>query len=361
MEEILHQAEQLEKEYDWSGAAGSYEKALNLLPEDDFSRKGEFSERLGYAFYRAAFQAESNSVFKERMRQAVAAYEKAKGFYEKDEPVKTPRILRSDAMTTFISYWLAPEAHEKKQLIDDCWRLASEALKAFEVAGEGLEYGKTFNQFSKSADLSFCLEWNWQTRDRVMREAVKYGEQAIQSLSALQNDSELAKAYVKTADYLYALGYIFLSREDQERQFEKARGYWQKAMGLSEEAAILESLSVLYGQMLEFGPGAEDTLKYYQRALEYGKKTADSFIVGCALDLLTYHTGWSCVLTEDPDERDKLGEKALQYAAEAKKQYSNISFVGPGYGFLWVEEPYAEYYCAWAAPTRQIQTRDEIF
>jgi hypothetical protein len=57
VEEILHQAERLEKEYDWLGAADSYEKALNLLPEDDFSGKAENYERLGYAVYRAAFQA----------------------------------------------------------------------------------------------------------------------------------------------------------------------------------------------------------------------------------------------------------------------------------------------------------------
>jgi hypothetical protein len=52
VEEILHQAEQLEKEYDWLGAAESYEKALNLLPQDDFLKRGENHERLGYAFYR---------------------------------------------------------------------------------------------------------------------------------------------------------------------------------------------------------------------------------------------------------------------------------------------------------------------
>jgi tetratricopeptide (TPR) repeat protein len=345
VEDILRQAERLEKEYDWLGAAELYEKALNLLGEDDFSRKGEIHECWGYAFYRAAFQAENHDEFKGKMRQAVAAYERAKGCHERlNEPVKTPRILRSDAMIAFIGYWLATEADEKKKLVDQCWRLASDALNAFEKIGDMLEYGKTFNQFSKSADLSFCLEWNWQTRDRIMREATECGEQAIKSLSTLQDSKELAKAYVKTADYLYAFGYIFLSREDQERQFEKARGYWQKANELSEEAAVLESLSILEGLILEFGAGAEKTVKFYEKALEYGKRTADSFIVGCAFDLLAYHTAWS--VTEDPDERVKLFEKALQYAAEAKRRYSEISFVGPGYGFLWVEEPYAEYYWA---------------
>ena len=89
MEEILHQAEQLEKEYDWLGATESYEKALNLLPEDDFSRKGETHERLGYAFYRFAFQAESKDEFRERLRQSIVHYEKAMEFFGKlNEPVK---------------------------------------------------------------------------------------------------------------------------------------------------------------------------------------------------------------------------------------------------------------------------------
>ena len=68
VEEILHQAEQSETEFDWLRAAKSYEKALNLLPQDDFSKRGDVNERLGYAFYRFAFQAESKDEFRERLR-----------------------------------------------------------------------------------------------------------------------------------------------------------------------------------------------------------------------------------------------------------------------------------------------------
>jgi hypothetical protein len=53
VEEILNQAERLEKEYDWLGAAESYEKALKLLPIDDFSGIGETCERLGYVPFNA--------------------------------------------------------------------------------------------------------------------------------------------------------------------------------------------------------------------------------------------------------------------------------------------------------------------
>jgi len=47
MEEILNQAEQSEKNYDWFGAVGLYEKALSLLSQDDFLKVGECYERLG--------------------------------------------------------------------------------------------------------------------------------------------------------------------------------------------------------------------------------------------------------------------------------------------------------------------------
>ena len=125
MEEILHQAERSEKEYDWLEAAGFYEKALNLLPQDDFSKIAEIHERMGYAFYNFAFQAESKDEFRERLRQSTVAYEKAVEFYGKpNEPVKTARTSRCNAMIAYIGYWLATEAKEKKEKIDECWRLA---------------------------------------------------------------------------------------------------------------------------------------------------------------------------------------------------------------------------------------------
>lgn len=137
MEEILQQAEQLEKEYDWVGAAESYEKALNVLPEDDFSRKGEIHECLGYASYRAAFQAERNDEFKVRMSQAVAAYEKANRCNERlNEPVKTRRILHCNAMIVYMDYWLASESAEKKKLLDECWKIEKETIKACDENGD---------------------------------------------------------------------------------------------------------------------------------------------------------------------------------------------------------------------------------
>jgi len=338
MERILSQAMEREREYDWLGAIAFYERALGLVPETDFFKMGEIQERVGYAFYRAAMQAESVTEFRDRMSQAIAHYGTAKESYERmSEPGKTPRMLRCDAKIAYVSYWLASEAVEKKRLVDECWRLTKETLKAFDEGGEVLEYSKTYNQLSASASHLHDFEWNFQARERIARNAMEYGERAITVLSTLGDSRELARAYVRTAHYLEVLGGYFPDSDNRKKCFQKAAGYWLKADELSEEAAMIELPAV--GDQ-NFGWETDKALMNFKKALEYGRKTRDHFTVGRALELLAtnthYKAGW---VTEDPDERIELFKRALQYSEDAKHSYSVISFVSP-----WVEAPHAEHY-----------------
>jgi tetratricopeptide (TPR) repeat protein len=340
VEEILHQAERLEKEYDWLGATELHEKALNLLPQDDFSKMGEIHERLGYALYRFSFQAENKDEFRERLRQSAVACEKAVEFYGKlNEPVKTPRTSRCNAMIAYIGYWLASEAKEKKKMIDECWRLTEEALAAFKEAGEGWEYGKTHNQLSSSIVFGFCLEWNFQAREKVIREAVEYGEQTIKFLSSIECPCELARAYARTAFYLGVFADSFLDADEKETGCQKARDYWARAKEISENVALSEVTWPILGptEVLLGEAATDEALKNLGEALEYGKRTKDKFNIGCALDWLAYHTAWKTKTTEDPDERLALTETALQYAEDAKRHYFPTSFISPRTDNWWVE------------------------
>jgi len=346
VEEILHQAERLEREYDWLRATELHEKALNLLPQDDFSKIGEIHERLGYAFYHFAFQAERKDEFRDRLRQSAVAYEKAVEFYGKlNEPVKTPRTSRCNAMIAYIGYWLAPEAKEKKKKIDECWRLTKEALAAFKEAGEGWEYGRTHNQLSSSVVFAFCLDWNFQAREKMMREAVENGEQAIKLLSTAKNPEELARAYARTAFFLAVFDYYFLDIDEKERDFQKAQDYWTKSKQISEEIALFELLHLIFGgHILLWGEATDATFANLKKALEYGRKTKDKFIIGCALDWLVYHTAWSAakVSARDVEGISMLKKTVLEHAEEAKRQYSPISFVSPRGDYVWVENADAE-------------------
>jgi tetratricopeptide (TPR) repeat protein len=248
--EELNQAEQFEKEYEWLKAAEAYEKALKLLPEDDFSNKGETYERLGYAFYRAAFQAESNDEFRQRLRQAILSCQQAEEFYSRpprlDNSLKTPKTQRCDAMTKLVGYWLAEKVSEKRKLLDDCWELMKNALEAFKALNSK-DYGKTFNELSVSADLGYFLHETFQTREKIIKDAIECGEIAIKFLSTHRDRLELSRAYAKTALYTIMFSYYFANSEDKKKYLQKASGYWLKAKQISEETAMLELPSVLFG------------------------------------------------------------------------------------------------------------------
>jgi hypothetical protein len=339
VEEILHQAEHLEKEYDWLGAAESYEKALKLLPEDDFSRRGETYERLGYGLYRAAFQAESNDEFRQRLGQAVSDYEKAKELYQRlNDQKKTGVVLRCDAMNAYMGYWLASEAPEKKRLLGECWRLAQEALKASKEYGNAEEYGETFNQLSVSALLAFCYEWDYQAGKKIIKEVAESGEVGIKLLSTVDNTDALAKAYAKAAFALSLFAFFFLDTDEKENGVRKAQSYWTKAKEASEDSARLEMLCpVPCAHDLLWGPGSEEALTNLQKALEHARRARDKLIIGSAMDWLAYHSEWTLNRIDDCDELEKGESAVIQYAEDAKRQYSIVAFISPRADFAWIE------------------------
>lgn len=335
---VLSRANGQERDYDWLGAVETYRHGLSLVSEGDFSTLGDVYERLGYAFHRAAMQAEDVDVFRDRMREAVVNYEKARESYEKLSGGSTgPRMLRCDAMAAYVGHWLVPEVSEKKRLLDECWRLTKESLKAFEEAGELQEYGRTYNQLSSSAIFLFTRESNFRSRESVMREAVESGEKAIRFLSGSGDSSELARAYARAVVCLGVFGYYFQDIDKREKYRQKGLSYWAKARELSEEVALTEFSYPVFGGQPFFGlEGTDEAFANYEKALEYGKKMRDKFIMGCALDWLTYHTAWKRTATEDPDDKVRLVEKTLKYAEEAMSHFSKISFVSPRGDLLWL-------------------------
>jgi len=348
-EVFLSQAEEKERIYDWLGAAEFYKKALNLVSETDSFKMGQVQERIGYAFYRAAMQAESVDEFKERMRHAVASYEKAREFYGRlSDSVNTSRMLRCGSMIAYMGYWLTPDVPEKRKLLAECWRLAKDSLKSFKEIGDAWEYGKTYNQLSSSVVFGFCLEWDFQAREKMMKEAVEHGEQAIKFLSTVGDPVELGRTYARTAFYLGTFAYNFVDMNEKEDYVRKAQAYWLKAKELSEDVAQLELLYPVFGgQYYLWAEATDETVMNLKRALEYGRKTRDKFIVGCALDWLVYHITWKAITSEDPDKGFDFAKTGSQYGEEARSQFSHISFVSSRGDLAWVatlDTEYSYYY-----------------
>jgi tetratricopeptide (TPR) repeat protein len=359
VEEILNNAKEEEKHYEWLKAADHYQKTLTVVNDSDFPRKGEVCESLAYATYKAAFQADNSQEFRERMRKAGIEYEKSSRVYGSESD---PRKRRCDAFGAFVEYWLVSQASEKKNLLARSWRLAKEALEGFEEAGNALEYGKTYSRLSSCAFLEYCYEWDFQAGEKTIRDAMECGERAVALLSEVDEPQELARAYVKAVFYLVAFGLYFVPDIDERENYrKKGRDYWQRAEKLSEEAAFLELASTSGGTGDEMGFNTDEALEHFGKALELARKTRDKYFIGNALDWLTYNTQWKAIAPADTAERIRLDEKALQYAADAKSQFSTILFVSPRGDQAWVEAPRAEYLILVADSETDMRKRRETW
>lgn len=251
MEKILHQAERLEKGYDWLGAAESYDEALKLVPEDDFSRMGQIGERLGYAFYRAAMQAESREEFTERLQRAIGALEEAHEFYKRLVDKKSAEMFRCEAVVKYLGYWLTSVPSEKRKLLDECLELEGKALDAFLESGDMLEYGKTYNELSLVFFFRFYLEWDRQTAESIVKRGVEWGEKTVAALSELGNPYEIARAHFTSATCLSLLSQSFIAEpEEIEKNRLKTIKYTSKTAELSEklgDAYLLGSSHLWWG------------------------------------------------------------------------------------------------------------------
>jgi exonuclease VII small subunit len=342
VEEILGKAKEEEEGYEWLKAADCYRKALTAVAKTDFLRKGEISERLAYAAYKAAFQTDSSDEFKVKMAEAIGFYEEAKRIYDRsNEPQKVPRISRCDAMIVFADYWLAAEPSEKKRRLEEVWSLATKAIDGFEGLAMYDEYGRTYNELSRSVDIWIHFEWDNKVFHKVVKQAAEYGEKATRLLSISSETREVARAYMKTAILLDDI-----SNPDEREacgSAQKVDNYRLKSHQLSQMDAMLEFISAP-GIWFETELGEDSTLKYLTEALELAKKTKDKFLIGGALDMLAFHTCIRSNASDNPEDRVELAGKALRYAEDAHKHFSSIAYMSAGQGIYWADAPREEYY-----------------
>jgi len=345
----------MEADYNWLGAAESYTRVVDSISKDP-SSSGEIQERIGYAHFRAAMQSTSREAFKERIGNSIASYRKAREFYGK--PTESGRALRCDAMIAYLGFWLSPDASQKKKHLDEGWRLTREALKAFREVGDGLEFGRTYNEHSTIASLGVSLDWDLEARNETIRELAELGRDAVGLLSPIGDNLQLSTACVRAANFLAVLADC-IGLEEGETYRQTARSYWRKACEISEDTAIHQ----LYGDFLFSDPTDSDLDKSIERSeteLEHRRETKDKLTIGWVLDLLAFLSQWKEESAEDPDEKTRLYGESLKYAEEAGRLYSPICFASPRPGTIWVGSPYTEHYWSRSLSETDLEKRRDL-
>jgi hypothetical protein len=343
---LFAKAEEQERESDWLGASTSYREAIADLSEGHSLQKAQCLEASSYAIFRGSMQADSLDEFRARTSEAVAGYEKTAAIYQgMSDPVGGARKLQCTAMLTYLAYWLATTPAEKRKLIQHTWALAKKTLQKFKKIGDGVEYGRSYNQLCTSAFLSVSYDPNFQSRQAILRDAAEYGERAIDFLFTSQHPEPLVKACVKTASYFAWLIEYVQDVEEKDECLQKARTYWLKAEKLSEELATAQIASVESYPLYQ-ATAPSNVLTLVEKALAHARRTRDKFAIAAALDFLVCME-WDelRVRTQDPNQRLRSAEKALEHSEEARQHYHLLNFTSPlGSSFLWDESPKAEYH-----------------
>ncbi|MCZ2856800.1 MAG: hypothetical protein O2U62_06875 [Candidatus Bathyarchaeota archaeon] len=350
IQRILAQAKEKEKKYEWLGATKLHKKALDqFLKQKDFLKAGDVQERVGYGLYRAAMQAEKQKEFKERMQQAVEAYEKARESYKQlGNEQKTARVFRCGAVVRYLGYWLTADPSAKRKLLDKCLDLEGKALALFFDSGEMLEYGRTYNELSQVFWQRFALEWNRQILKSIIDRGMEWGEKAVKLLTELEDSHEIAGSLF-ASETMYVCdpqGHHFIAEPEKQWQHRLETVKHMRDVIKSSERfgdAYVKGLSYFW-----LGICLQES-RYLQKSLECGKETRDNYVQALALDLLAFLTYWKAIATEDPQKRRKIAEEAMQFYDKAQHHSSIISFMSPRGGFVCPPAGHAEHYWQLAA------------
>lgn len=358
---VMDHASEEEKQWNWLGAAETYDKALKQVPDGNHQRIGDILERKAYAFHKAALQADANDQFEKRIREAIEGYAKAKQAYESATgPAAAGWRHRCDGMTSYLEYWLASNSADKKKLADKAWKYAKSSLSIFEAAGRSQDFAVTFNQLSYAAAVSYDYDGQAESRENTLKEALSYAEKSIRHLSELDDTENLARAHAKAAGLLVAIEVDFATFREKDKFDLDAWNHWLKARELAEEVALSEIPFIV---LLLSWPAActtEQRSAIYSKGMEVAERARDHFMKGCILDGLAQRKFLMAMSADDSREIEALSKEGFDIAKASQENLAMVRFVSPNFICVWIHLPEAGYYFSLSSEEREPKLKREL-
>ena len=320
-ESLLDKAKELEKKYEWLQAIEYYKKGSSLVLEsNELTKIAELQEKIGFCFFRGAFQAESNTDFRSRMKLAARAYEEVVILLEKaQEEEESAQINHAKAMVKFMNFWLATVPSKMKELVEDWRKFEIEALKAYEKVGDRLGIGITCTNLAEDHfGQAVSITSDWALLEQKIEEGIHYGEKAIEALSDVDAEHALVRAYMWTS-FNYALAVWFRVLENKREEFgEKSITYSTKALTLSKRTndAYLIAHSNLTSGLREWGYSLNpiSALEFCKEALKYGTIAKDVLLISMANMWIVFNDNHVLNLEDDPDKQREGFRNSLRYS-----------------------------------------------
>jgi hypothetical protein len=344
---FMDHAIELEKRYDWLGAAGTYEEVLKSLPRTEPLRTGDILERRAYALYKRALQAESVEEFASSADRATEAYEEAKVEYltAKKDGTCRARVSRCDGMLAFMRFLRAADADQRRKAACESWDCAKDSLDASASLDEMHEFCRTFYDLSLSAVYYSNLVPDYETRRKTWTEVTSRGERAA-AFACTDGDQDLGIGIlVLVAALLHKGGYCGLCDESNQYCHGQSINLWKKADSLSRDKALSNApIAWVTGDaVIDPSWEAARQLESFRKALDLVRPSRDRLIIGHAHAAVSFFAHWIGDLNEDPEQVSTLMTDALESAFEAGREFRKIGFLAETGHNIWVMSPQADY------------------
>jgi len=286
---LLNKAKKLEKKYEWLQAADYYSKASDLaLERNNIMKAADLNGKIGFCFYRAAFQAQTNAEFKKLLKQSIQAHEKEiSNLAVTEEDNKQPRMKHAEALAVYTRSWIETSAPKRKALLDEWWTLENQVLDSYERLGDVHSVGAVCTEMIEFSHYTQVFLTDYSEYVRLEKETMVLIDKAIQSLSKSDDDHELARAYC-FAGIRFSWGLASVESVDKRLQLaQSAQDYSKKALEIAQKIGDARLIGCSYISLMNVTGVYVDNhklaLEYGEEIQKYGSITKDNFLTSYAM------------------------------------------------------------------------------
>jgi len=334
LESLLEKAKELEKKYEWLQATKCYKQTSNLaLDKKDVHSAAKFLESMGFCFYRAAFQAQTNTEFKKRMKLAIQAYKREITILETSkEDNKQVKIKHTTALIAYIRSWLEEAPKERKKLLDKWWIIENQVLEAYESVGDVHSVGLLCTELIEFSQ--YIRYWLSDSSEAVImeKESLRLAEKAISALSKSGDNFQLARAYCFASIWYSSLIHTTPEFRDKQPQlYQRGCDYSKKALELSipigDTWLIGCAFCSAYIAVVYYNWNHSLGVEYGEKILKYGTIAKDQLLLSQGMSFLSFSFSILAEFTEDPDKQREGFEKARRMAQESIRVSQTVNLI----------------------------------
>ena len=325
LESLIKEAKELEHKYEWLQAAELFQKTANLaLKNENPSKVANINERIGYCYYRASYQAQTNAEFKERLKLSIQAYEKENEILkESNEKNNQARIKQAKAQVAYNQSCLETNFQKKKQLLEEWWNLENQVLEEYESIRDENSIGRVCTDMIEFSLHRIMLS-NHSEEAKMEKEAIALAEKAIQSLSKSKNNNALARAYCFASIWHISQSHEAPELRNKRTQLMK-RGYEysEKAIELSTQTGdawlIGWAYDSAYTAKIWVYNDHKSAIDYSERTQKCGNITKDKRLFSHGMLNTCISMNMLAEFMEDPDKQREMFEKTKNLAQKGIK------------------------------------------